>query len=141
MIRQVLYVSAMSPGVEPADIAGLLQQSRRNNARDGLTGLLLFTGESFLQVLEGPDPALAQALTRISRDKRHSQLLILLDHAVAKPSFAGWTMGYRTIAPELHCDGAAFPLTRHALAARMAADDGTLHTLLKSFCDVELVDA
>jgi hypothetical protein len=46
-------------------IRQILETSRRNNARDGLSGLLLLGGRRFLQVLEGPKDALDQAYARI----------------------------------------------------------------------------
>lgn len=136
--RQILYVSAAAPNVGPDAVNALLKQSRRNNARNDLTGLLLFTGQSFLQILEGPAEVVGHTLARIAGDPRHCQMLSLLDHDVEERSLGGWTMGYRSIAPLWPHDGAVFPLTYEALAERVG-DDGTLQTLLNAFCDIELV--
>lgn len=141
-MRQLLYVSALARGVAPEVIPAVLDKSRSNNARDGRTGLLLFTGSSFLQILEGAEDAVERAVARIGRDPRHSQLMVLLDQTVADRSFADWTMGYRAVGEQLERDGITFRLTREALAERVAAGDNeSLHTLLQAFCDVELIAA
>lgn len=140
-MRQLLYVSALARGVAPVVIPEVLDKSRSNNARDGLTGLLLFTGSSFLQILEGAEDTVERAVARIGQDPRHSRLMVLLDRTVAERSFADWTMGYRVVGEQIERDGITFRLTREALAERVAAgDDESLHTLLQAFCDVELID-
>lgn len=56
MIR-LLYSSQARPGITEQDIAEILEQSRKNNLDSGITGVLLYGGELFMQVLEGPELA------------------------------------------------------------------------------------
>ena len=55
-LEQLVYIStSRSPSHVPqSEIDAILAVSRRNNGRDGLTGLLAIGGRRFLQVLEGP---------------------------------------------------------------------------------------
>ena len=49
-LRQLVYISTATPGTA-VDPAPILTASRRNNARDRITGLLWFDGKRFLQAL------------------------------------------------------------------------------------------
>ncbi|WP_294318822.1 BLUF domain-containing protein [uncultured Sphingomonas sp.] len=87
--RQLCYTSRSAPGV---DLDQILQQSRHNNAVDGITGLLWHDGTHFLQVIEGPEPSVAATYARIARDPRHAELTVLSDRRIAAREFGYWSM-------------------------------------------------
>lgn len=87
--RQLCYTSLCTPGVDVEDI---LQQSRHNNAVDGITGLLWHGDGRFLQVLEGPEASVSEAYHRIAADPRHHDLTIWSDRAVETRQFGYWSM-------------------------------------------------
>ena len=91
MFQQILYISSISP-VAQIDVAKILAVSQANNARDDLSGLLFFNGRRFLQVLEGPTPAMDAVLTRIRADTRHRAIVVLSDRMVAEREFGPWAM-------------------------------------------------
>ncbi|MEG3089323.1 BLUF domain-containing protein [Sphingomonas sp. PB4P5] len=94
-MRQILYVSLSTVPGDKADLVGILDQSRHNNALDGITGLLWSDGRSFLQVFEGPQASVASTFARISADRRHHSLTIIEDRAIKAPEFGTWTMMHR----------------------------------------------
>ena len=48
-MRQVVYISSVKPGLtNTVDPEAILAVSRRNNARDDISGLLFFNGKRFL---------------------------------------------------------------------------------------------
>jgi Sensors of blue-light using FAD len=53
MLVRCLYASRAAKALAPAVIDQILEQSQRGNPRKGITGLLCFTGDIFVQVLEG----------------------------------------------------------------------------------------
>ncbi|BCX48024.1 Blue-light sensor BLUF [Haloferula helveola] len=65
--------------------------AERNDAR-GITGLLLLSGESFLQVLEGPSGEVNDLYLRISRDDRHGKLRLLIFEPIVRRTFEDWAM-------------------------------------------------
>jgi hypothetical protein len=87
--RQIFYTSRSGAGV---DIDLILQQSRHNNAVDGITGVLWYDGDHFLQVIEGPEPSVAATYARIAVDPRHYDLTVLSDRPVAAREFGYWSM-------------------------------------------------
>ena len=95
MLSQIVYISSARQAVSASDLQQILAVSRRNNARDGLSGLLFFDGKRFLQALEGEPDAVAAAYKRIGADPRHSGLVTLSKREVATREFGDWAMASR----------------------------------------------
>jgi hypothetical protein len=96
----VVYASSGVREFDDAEIADILAQSRRNNTRCGLTGMLLYRGGNFLQVLEGPDAAVQSTLQRIERDDRHRGIMVIKKSVIQSRRFSEWTMAFRKLGSE-----------------------------------------
>ncbi len=94
-MRQILYVSTSTVPGDRADLSGILNQSRHNNAMDGVTGLLWSDGRHFLQVFEGPEESVAATFERIRSDPRHEDLIVLQDRSIEAREFGNWSMIHR----------------------------------------------
>ena len=95
-LRRLLYRSrsalAGTDEAIAATIARILETSQRNNARDHLSGVLLFTSSMFIQVLEGPLAAVEATFERICCDHRHGEVEILEFCSVTERAFEGWSL-------------------------------------------------
>jgi hypothetical protein len=91
---QMIYTSAATQKFSSQDLQALLEVSRRNNVRDGITGMLLFEDNTFLQVLEGEEEAVDKTYERIARDPRHAKILLIARFELEQRSFNDWEMGY-----------------------------------------------
>ena len=112
---QLVYISS-SVG-QPTN-AEILAVSRRNNARDGITGLLYGDGVRFMQVLEGPDDQVEAAYARIRLDPRHRAAVVLSRRVVTVRRVGPWDMAARAPGEE----GEAFLARVDALVARADAN-------------------
>lgn len=92
--RQIIYHSTARGKV---DTAAILEQSRHNNAIDGVTGVLWSNGRTFVQVLEGPPLSVTEAFVRIGRDTRHEAVTILSDRQLPTSEFGSWSMAERSL--------------------------------------------
>ena len=99
MLIQVIYCSAASHFVSRADLADILEISRRNNLEKGITGMLLYSEGSFFQVLEGEDECIDALLSKLEQDPRHQRVTIIIREPIAERSFCDWAMGYADISP------------------------------------------
>lgn len=90
-IGRILYRSRSL--MSPSDHAGLLVQCHRNNRERHLTGLLLIRADQIIQVIEGPEPALSEVMTRIQHDHRHTAFEVLDRREEAVRLFPEWAMG------------------------------------------------
>lgn len=85
------YTSEMNVSTDFLDI---LEVSRVNNERDGITGVLLFCNNNVVQCLEGSREAVNKAYARIIRDKRHQNPLLVDYRVLSTRLFPTWSMGY-----------------------------------------------
>ena len=119
----LVYVSSAKELLSPADLSALLQTSRRNNQREGVTGMLLYKGGNFMQALEGEPEAIHRLHERILKDRRHHGLLTLLEKPIKERQFTQWSMGFSNLGDPLlrglpgYSDFLDVPLSAEALAA------------------------
>ena len=98
MLVRLLYASRATTPLSPEVIDSILLASRRHNPALGITGLLCHSGDIFMQVLEGGRQAVNELYTRISRDSRHGEIMLLQYDEITERRFAGWTMGQVNLA-------------------------------------------
>lgn len=93
---QLLYVSKASALFrESPDLARILKASAANNAERGVTGLLLYTKGTFMQVLEGYGADVEQVMRRVQADPRHQDINVLIRTSIRQREFGRWSMGFR----------------------------------------------
>lgn len=92
-----IYASAATRRFDTPELAALLENARDNNARLGLTGMLLLAEGSFFQVLEGPAEVVDGLFARIGRDPRHEQVTAIIREPIPNRVFGDWTMGFSSI--------------------------------------------
>ena len=90
----VIYVSVADPALDREDIHRLVDRARVNNRRDGLTGALIYNGQNFMQLLEGPAIKAEACLAAIRADRRHGGMIELRRRRVDEREFSGWSMLY-----------------------------------------------
>jgi hypothetical protein len=76
------------------ELDALLTSCRENNAKVGLTGMLLYQNRSFFQVLEGDLEAVVSLFEKISKDKRHLRVTKIISEQIEERAFGDWTMGF-----------------------------------------------
>jgi hypothetical protein len=94
-------------------------QASAANTKKGITGLLVLTGDTFLQVLEGPALDVTALFGNIIADKRHRAVELVTFQPIGGRSFDAWSM--RTV------DLYDLPGDRRGLmAAKYAGKDGVI---------------
>lgn len=78
MLATLIYRSRPTGAFDPSGLADLVERAMQHNAQLQVTGILLFNGDHFLQVLEGPLEAVNTVFARISHDARHGNVVELL---------------------------------------------------------------
>lgn len=93
-IHRLVYLSDARAGLKTDDLSMILEKARQNNARLGLTGILLFHDGRFFQVLEGEMATVMTCFNKIMQDERHTAVSILTAGPAEMRAFPGWRMGY-----------------------------------------------
>lgn len=96
MIR-LLYISSATKPMTEDDLLNILKVARSNNAKKGITGMLLYIGESFIQVLEGEENEIDNLYKIIKKDPRHANCTILEKTPITERKFPDWSMGFKKI--------------------------------------------
>jgi hypothetical protein len=91
-LTSVTYTSLARLDPQSSDLDDIHRASRTRNAADGITGLLVFNGTHFLQVVEGSEKAVENLLDRLREDNRHSGFEIRDKRKIEKRSFPDWQM-------------------------------------------------
>lgn len=98
MLVRLLYASRPATPISAAILDEILAQSRTNNPEQGITGILCFSDNIFIQVLEGGRDEVCETYNKIVRDNRHREVRILTYDEISERRFGGWTMGQVNIA-------------------------------------------
>ncbi len=111
-LTSLTYTSLARLDLQSSDLEDIHCSARELNALDRITGLLVFNGTHFLQIIEGAHNAIADLLERLRRDPRHTGLEVRDERRIAKRSFPDWSM-------ELVRVNASYFKARDAIADRL----------------------
>ena len=90
-VRQVIYISKPTH-FDHLVVDDILTKSRAKNPAAGITGNLIYHADLFLQLLEGPHPAVNELYEKILADNRHADIVKLRDASFNRRLFASWAM-------------------------------------------------
>lgn len=76
------------------EVDRIVEVSRPRNAELNVTGALLFTGQRFVQLLEGPTAGVSALQASIFRDGRHKDIITIDNRDVATRMFSNWSLAY-----------------------------------------------
>jgi hypothetical protein len=98
-MHQLIYLSQATRPLSPKALTCLVDQARQTNARQHLTGALVYSNKRFIQLLEGEQAALEAAYARIGQDPRHQHLCKIVHYPIAARHFAEWPLAFQTLSP------------------------------------------
>lgn len=97
MIFQLCYTSKAVSDMQREDLVDLLTVSRRKNEALGITGLLLYSGDQFIQLLEGDEDEVRKLYGLICRDERHRDIALIYEAHVEARECPDWSMGFQAL--------------------------------------------
>ena len=100
-LRQYVYVSKTADRLGQPEIMQILEASARNNPSRDVTGFLMYDGQNFLQLVEGPPSSLTELMRTLETDPRHSSITHLEDHAIDERSCGTWRMNRIALADDI----------------------------------------
>lgn len=92
MLSELLYISFRQPSCTDEDVKSILEQSVKNNGKQNITGVLLYSESKFLQVLEGENEQILALYDNIKTDPRHKKVLMLSLKPLKERFFPSWQM-------------------------------------------------
>ncbi len=82
--------------MDEAQLMDILTVSRDNNLRANITGILLYSDGTFIQVLEGDKNTLDDTFEKIKIDKLHRGIIKIAAGELKERNFKEWTMGFKS---------------------------------------------
>lgn len=93
----VIYVSAASPDIYEHDTVKFLNDARKANRQNDVSGMMLYMGGCFLLLLEGEADKVDAAAAAIFLDGR--EMRSILREPVTEREFPEWIMGFEAVGP------------------------------------------
>lgn len=92
VLCRLMYSSQAVEGLAYPELKDIMEKSEKNNAPVGISGMLCFGNEKFLQILEGERKIVSETYERILQDNRHydSQLIEFVE--IESRLFTSWSM-------------------------------------------------
>ncbi|MGR8979106.1 MAG: phosphate-starvation-inducible PsiE family protein [Gammaproteobacteria bacterium] len=94
---QTTYISSPTHPMGTDDLMDILNTSRLNNISLGVSGMLLYTGTAFIQILEGDEKVVEELIATIKKDPRHRDFRIIEKKKIETRDYADWTMGFKRV--------------------------------------------
>lgn len=98
-MKNIVYVSNAVMLLDNDELLNILTTARKNNAKRGVTGVLLYSDRIFIQLLEGEDADVDYIFGEIEKDTRHKNMITLIDEDIHTKDFPDWSMGFSTPGP------------------------------------------
>lgn len=93
----LIYVSTSIELLNDEELLDILKVSRVNNTSGEITGMLLYKGGNFMQVLEGPDDAVNGIFEKIKNDPRHKDVSVISREQIQSRQFPAWEMAFQNL--------------------------------------------
>ena len=77
-----------------------MAKCRANNTEKDISGQLIYSDGTFMQVLEGPQKEVDATFVRIKKDTRHHDIALIERKTIDERQFPDWSMGFKTLTPE-----------------------------------------
>ncbi len=97
MLISLIYVSSATHLMSNDELLDILRASHKNNEKAAVTGMLLYKGGNFMQVLEGPEASVNEIFEKIKQDKRHKDVMVLSKDIIAERQFEAWQMAFANL--------------------------------------------
>lgn len=94
---ELVYSSKAITNINRNDILDILKTATKTNSELDITGCLVYHKTTFVQILEGNEKDVQNIYSKISKDKRHGDVVILYEGKIAKRSFDQWSMAFHSL--------------------------------------------
>lgn len=90
VLYQIGYTSRSISNGTNDDLGALCKKSTDHNQAIGVTGLLVYDGVRFMQVIEGDEVAVRHLMEIIASDVRHDKIVYMIKEATDERAFKRW---------------------------------------------------
>lgn len=96
-LAYLIYKSIPTTSLTEKDLLEIAEQSKLNNVDNGLTGLLVYGNNEFVQIIEGDEDAIETLYKKLLTDTRHNNIRLVRRDGLERRYFPSWSMGFRSV--------------------------------------------
>jgi hypothetical protein len=100
-LHRMIYLSTAERDPGHDELRNLYDLARRNNERDGITGLTAYHDYSYIQVLEGPRYKVEACFERIKDNAMHHNFFVVSAEDVEERIFDSYSMAFVPLAEDM----------------------------------------
>jgi len=93
----LVYTSHAVEPLNQKELVDLLRESRTFNRQHHITGMLLYLNGKFIQILEGKKDDVQKIYQKITQDKRHHRVIMIMEGNSPGRVFHDWSMGFKML--------------------------------------------
>jgi hypothetical protein len=94
-MKQICYVSFLKDDLNVHDVINSIRNiSSAKNSKHGITGMLVYSNEVFIQILEGMKMNVDITYKIIESDDRHQNIKVLFEQDINERCFPDWAMRF-----------------------------------------------
>lgn len=92
VLCRLIYSSEAIAGLAYPDLKDIMEKSEKNNLPVGISGMLCYGNNKFLQILEGERQAVSETYEKILKDERHENSQLIEFVEIESRLFTNWSM-------------------------------------------------
>ena len=137
VIYQIVYCSVPTKILSEEELTCMVAKARLYNNSNSITGILFYTGQQFLQILEGEQNVVKLLYGRVCRDSRHTSIITIFDGPAPHRLFPKWALSSNRVssAALARLTGYLDPQHRAALLPCSYNDQEIIADLLYEFLE------
>lgn len=93
----ILYISTMKIQQSKEEIKEMLKLFQKRNNENGISGLMLYHDRNVIQCIEGNKENLYRLYNNISNDKRHYNIIKIIDKNITTRNFINWDLNFKEL--------------------------------------------
>ena len=97
MLKTICYISDSRINKSITDFNNLIEKAKINNAKNNITGILVYRNNNFLQVFEGSPETVDTIFDKIRMDQRHQNIFKIIDTSIDQRIFEEFNFGFTVV--------------------------------------------
>jgi hypothetical protein len=131
MLKTICYISDSRINNSINDFNNLILTAKSNNAKNNITGILVYKNNNFLQVFEGNHQTVDAIFSKIQMDDRHRNIFKIIDTTIEERIFEEYNFGFTVVSDNCALKNLSDYLTWLRNADNMIANE--IATMVENF--------
>ena len=135
MIFQLLYISEAKTTWTKEQLCALVAHSQLYNQQHGISGVLVHSGDMFIQLLEGEEKTVGSLFEKIKNDDRHQRVGVVFERHAEDRLTPQWAMAYCELSQKEFADSGLNSMPMSAISEKQTDKPDVTWKMFQTFVD------